>query len=346
MISQNKELEKRKKRSKKMIIFGSVFGVLFLSLFVFISYVQNTVTSSNSDDSATVTFVIESGQGLETISKNLEEARIIKSDFIFGLYLKYEGEASSVLAGEYVIAKNLNMIEVANIITEGNIVSQKITFPEGWTIEKIANRLAANNIVSKVDFINATKQDYDYSFLASKPKSADLEGYLYPDTYEFGKNITAEQVVEKMLTNFDRKFTDELQIKVKSSGLSMYEVVTLASIVEREVAKPEDRKLVASVFLNRLDINMALESCATIQYITGENKSQFTYEETRIDHIYNTYINRGLPPGPIGSPSIDSIEAVLNPQESDYLYFLSADGETYFSYTFDEHEAKKAKYLD
>jgi len=137
-----------------------------------------------------------------------------------------------------------------------------------------------------------------------------------------------------------------LAAKIKIHDMSFYEVITLASIVEREVADPDDRKKVASVFLNRLSINMALESCATIQYITKENKTQFTYEETRIPSAYNTYINRGLPPGPIGNPSIDSVLAVIEPAETDYLYFLSADGETYFSYTLDEHERKKSLYLN
>jgi UPF0755 protein len=181
--------------------------------------------------------------------------------------------------------------------------------------------------------------------LIGKPGNVDLEGFLYPDTYIFEKNVTADEVVEKMLQNFDKKLTAGIKARAKNSELSLYEVITLASIVEREVAKPEDRKLVGSVFLNRLEIGMALESCATIQYITGENKKQFTYAETRVASPYNTYINRGLPPGPIGNPSIDSILAVIEPQDSNYLYFLSADGTTYFSRTLDEHETKKAKYL-
>ncbi|MBW6432063.1 endolytic transglycosylase MltG [Patescibacteria group bacterium] len=346
MLAQEIDLNKRKAKSKKMMFGGIILTFVIVILFSVVSYIQYLTAAPNSDNSEAVEFAIESGQGLEVISKNLQEDGLIKNHFVFGLYLKYQGKAGSVLAGEYEITKNLNMIDVANIITKGNIISQKITFPEGWTIDKMGDRLAANNIVSKADFLKAANKSYDYDFLADKPPGSNLEGYLYPDTYEFGKNVTAEEVVKKMLDNFEKKIDGEVAQKIKSSKLSIHEVITLASIVEREVAKPEDRKLVASVFLNRLNINMALESCATIQFITGSNKTQFTYTETRIDNIYNTYINRGLPPGPIGSPSIDSIKAVLDPQKSDYLFFLSADGVTYFSYTLDEHNAKKAKYLN
>jgi len=248
-------------------------------------------------------------------------------------------------AGDYEIPRNLNMIQMVEFLTTGKVTVNKVTFPEGWTLVKMGERLEANNIVTKNDFLTAAKKNYDYDFLDGKPANVDLEGFLYPDTYIFGKNDTADEVVQKMLTNFDKKLTSDIKEKADKSDLSLYEVITLASIVEREVAKPDDRKLVASVFLNRLEIGMALESCATIQYITGENKKQFTYAETRVVSPYNTYINKDLPPGPIGNPSIDSILAVLEPEESSYLYFLSADGVTYFSRTLDEHETKKAKYL-
>lgn len=346
MLAQEIDVNTRKVRSKKMMFGGIILVFVIVILFSVVSYIQYLATTPNSDSTEAVNFVIESGQGLETISKNLQEDGLIKNHFVFGLYLKYQGKAGSVLAGEYEITKDLNMIEVANIITKGNIISQKVTFPEGWTIDKMGDRLASNNIVSKADFLKAANGSYDYEFLADKPSGSNLEGYLYPDTYEFGKNVTADDVVTKMLDNFDKKINGEIEQKMKSSKFSTHEIITLASIVEREVAKAEDRKLVASVFLNRLNINMALESCATIQFITGSNKTQFTYAETRIDNMYNTYVNRGLPPGPIGGPSLESIKAVLDPQKSDYLFFLSADGVTYFSYTLDEHNAKKSKYLN
>lgn len=331
---------------KKKIFVGAFFFVLFFVIFFGVLYVRQEIASSNSQNTQSVNFSIEKGQGLEQISTSLENAGLIKNSFIFSLYLKFEGKSERVMAGDYLIPKNLNMEEVANIITTGSVKTTRVTFPEGWTVERIATRLEEKNIVSKEEFIASTKKEYNFDFLNDRADGAGLEGYLYPDTYDFRKNITPEEIVFIMLSNFERKYNERLKNKIESNNLSFHEVITLASIVEREVAKPEDRRLVASVFLNRLKIDMPLESCATIQFITGLNKPRFTFEETRINHPYNTYIHPGLPPGPIGNPSIDSIMAVFEPENSNYLFFLSANNITHFSYTLEEHNRKAAKYLD
>lgn len=336
-------LEQKKKRYFLIPLTVILLGLTVLLVFFF--YSKQVIRTPNKGTDAKTAFVITNGQGSEEIAANLKKENLIENRFIFILYLNYKGIGDSVQAGEYQIAGNLNMIDVASIITTGKIVSSKITIPEGWTTEQIADYLAKNTIISKEDFLAATRKEYDYEFLAGKKASTDLEGYLYPDTYLLSSKPTADEVVKKMLDNFDKKYTQEIRDKVKGSKMSAYEVITLASIVEREVAKPEDRRMVAGVFLNRLNADMALESCATIQYILKENKKQFTYEETRTPSPYNTYVNKGLPVGPIGNPSMDSILAVLNPEVSNYYYFLSADGTTYFSRTIEEHNAKKDQYL-
>jgi UPF0755 protein len=338
------ELEKKKRPFWLIPVIIIAIGIVCLLGFLF--YASQMVKAPNSTDSTKSVFVITEGQGSGEVAKNLEKENLIKNRFIFVLYLNYKGVGDKVQAGEYEIARNLSMIDVASLVTTGKIVTNKITIPEGWTIEQIGDYLAKNTEVKKEDFLLATKKSYDYAFLADKPKDANLEGYLYPDTYMLSVNPTADEVVKKMLDNFDRKYTEEIRNKAKGSNMSTYEVVTLASIVEREVAKADDRKLVASVFLNRLNYDMPLESCATIQYILKVNKKQFTYEETRTPSPYNTYILKGLPEGPIGNPSIDSISAVLFPEKSNYYYFLSAGGTTYFSKTIEEHNAKKVQYLD
>lgn len=342
---KEKTLQQRKKSAKKLIWIGALGATLCILLSIFAVYAQRTIKAPNSDDATKAHLIIEAGQGSGDIADELEEAGLIKSRFVFILYLNYVRALDKLQAGEYDVPKNLNMIQIAELLSHGRVSENKVTFPEGWTLTKMGERLEAEGIITKVEFLAAAKKDYDYDFLAGRPEGVDLEGFLYPDTYVFEKKVTADGVVDKMLKNFDKKLTSEIKAKASETDMSLFEVVTLASIVEREVAKPDDRKLVASVFLNRLEIGMALESCATIQYITGENKKQFTYAETRVVSPYNTYTNRGLPPGPIGNPSIDSILAVIEPQESDYLYFLSANGVTYFSKTFEEHEVKKAKYL-
>lgn len=346
MLAKNHEERKIMGNKKKYFLIPiAVIAIGVIFVFSFILYAQKVVKEPNSSDNTKKTFLVVEGQGAGEVAENLRKGNLIKSQFIFILYLNYKGIGDSIQAGEYEIPGNLNMIDVASIITNGKIVTNRITIPEGWTADQIADYLNKNTIIKKADFLTAVEKEYNYEFLSDKPKEANLEGYLYPDTYILSGKPTADEVVKKMLDNFDKKYTEEIKSKAKASNMSTYEIVTLASIVEREVAKADDRKMVASVFLNRLNADMLLESCATIQYILKINKKQFTYEETRTSSPYNTYINLGLPKGPIGNPSIFSIEAVLYPEKSSYYYFLSSNGITYFSKTLEEHNAKKAQYL-
>jgi len=262
------------------------------------------------------------------------------------VYLKLSGLSSSIQAGDYKLSGTMTPLTIADILTKGKVASKKITIPEGWTIDDIGNYLQQQGVATKADFNAATEKNYSYGFLADKLAGQGLEGYLFPDTYQISATANAEDIVKIMLDNFDSKLTPSLRAAISGSGRNIYQTVTLASIVEREVSKPEDRKVVAGVFINRLNIDMALESCATVQYILKTDDKRLTYEQTRVDSPYNTYLYKGLPVGPIGNPGIDSIQAVLYPQNTDYLYFFSAAGTTYYSKTLDEHEAKIAKYLN
>jgi UPF0755 protein len=342
-------LDKEIKRNKKIILGLSLLVCALAVLIGFIFWVKLTVAAPHSGNGSEKYFVITSGQGLDAIATNLKNESLISNRFVFTLYLKYKGQSGKIKAGEYKIPDNISMVKVSEIITGGKIVTSKITIPEGWSLQKIAERVAANTVVTASEFTEAAKMKPAYTkfaFLNGLAAGDSLEGFLYPDTYVLSAKPTADEIVERMLENFDKKFSDKYQQKLKTSGMTMKEVVTLSSIVEREVAKADDRRLVASVFLNRLNIGMPLESCATIQYVLGVSKKQFTYAETETPSPYNTYINPGLPPGPIGNPSIDSIDAVLFPEKSDFLFFLSSNGVTYFSKTLEEHNAKKLKYLN
>src|SRR3972149_5513944 len=184
-----------------------------------------------------------------------------------------------------------------------------------------------------------------YDVLALKQKGADLEGYLYPDTYYVYKDSRPEDLIKKMLDNFENK-TKDILAEAQVSDKDFHDILTLASIVEREVPKTSERPIIAGLFLKRIQIGMALQSDATVNYVTGKYRLRPTYDDLQVDSSYNTYKNRGLPPSPIGNPSISSIKAVLNPEQSEYLYFLSKPtGETVFSKTLDEHNENKAKYL-
>lgn len=186
----------------------------------------------------------------------------------------------------------------------------------------------------------------DYDFLSEKPASVDLEGFLFPDTYIFFKDATAVDIINRMLFNFDEKFTSDIRVEIEKKGKTIYEIVTMASILEKEVKTPEDMKIVSGIFWDRLEVGQPLQSCATIAYVLGEEKKQYSYEDTRAPSPYNTYTNKGLPRGPINNPGMRAITAAIYPTNTEYNYFLTdpKTGKTVFSKTIEEHEANKAKY--
>lgn len=227
-----------------------------------------------------------------------------------------------------------------------------VTTIEGWTTEDIAEELEKKGLFSKQEFIDAAEKFDSSKFpLVERPRSATLEGYLFPDTYRFAKNFTPDQVISKMLANFSSKLSSA-GIKNptdKFNGLSVHEIVTLASIIEKEsggqgsvggdLSLQDERNLVASVFYNRMKIGQALESDATVNFVTGKDTPAASAQDLQVNSAYNTYKYAGLPPGPISNPSLGSLKAAINPATSDYFYFLhkQPSGEVVFSKTFDEH---------
>lgn len=247
-----------------------------------------------------------------------------------------------------------------------------LTTIEGWTTQQIGEALEKTGLISEKDFVEAT-EDFDYSSYAliEKPNKTDLEGYLFPDTYRFAKNSSVETILDKMLNNFTTRLNSIGVTTAKDNyvipgyetltvsggdnraGLSLYDVIILASIIEKEsggqgtsnadLSLDEERKLIASVFYNRLLIGKALESDATINYITGKDAPAASGADLAVNSPYNTYKYAGLPPGPICNPSLSSIRAALQPTKSDYFYFLhrQPSGVVEFSKTFEEHKQKK-----
>lgn len=328
-------------------VYLAVLGVVIFGLIFFSVYFYMFFHTSAQKAETKIEISIKSGEGLRLIGKDLEEKKIIKHSFPVLVYLKLRGLAGDIKAGEYEIPANSTPLEVIDILTKGKVASIKITIPEGWTVTQTAEYLAKKEIVSKEQFLTAVKKKAKYDFLKDKPDSVDLEGFLFPDTYQISKQATADEIVSKMLANFDKKVTSEMRAQVSASDYNLYQVVTLASIVEKEVSKPQDRKIVAGIFLSRLEEGMKLQSDVTLQYFLGEDKKTFSYDETQINSPYNTYMVDGLPVGPISNPGLESINAVLNPEKTDFRYFLAAkDGTTYYSKTLEEHEEKKAKYLN
>jgi len=228
-------------------------------------------------------------------------------------------------------------------------VEKNITIIPGWNIKQIDAYLKETGVSSDKKVSSFMVKDYsaDYTFLSSASPKATLEGYLFPDTYRVYDTATADEAVRKMLNNFGNKVTDTMLLDIKKSGKSLDDIIIMASIVEKEVTSNTDMKIVAGIFWNRIKSGQALESCATLAYILGKQKVQYSYEDTRTDSPYNTYLNRGLPPGPIASPSLNAIMSAIYPTDTNYNYFLtrSDTGATVFSSTYAEHLKNKAKYL-
>jgi UPF0755 protein len=224
----------------------------------------------------------------------------------------------------------------------------KVTIPEGLTLREIAQRLEQAEVVSASEFMSRAKVEKfraKYDFLTDVPDGS-IEGYLFPDTYKFFKNTPVDDVIDRMLQRFDEQFKIAAQATPGLRTHKLYEVVTMASIIEREVKTPEDRRIVSGILWSRIDHGVAMAADATTRYVLNNWDKPLTVSDLKIDSPYNTRINVGLPPGSIGNPGLDTLKAAMDPKETDYFYYLSApDGKTIFSKTLDEHNANVQKYL-
>lgn len=306
-----------------------------------------------SNSSVSQEFLIKEGDGVNEIATKLTKGNLVSARIWFEIYVWAENKESNIVAGTYELRPNMTIPEIVDIITtgKGKKEDQSITIIEGWDNNQIGEYLSGKGIISKDDFTSeaalVSKFSPYFSFLQDLPKERTLEGYLFPDTYNVIQGKTnSEQIINRMLINFDKKLTDAIKEDVKKSGHSLDEIIIMASVIEREVPKEEDRKIVSGIFWNRIEEKKPLESCATISYILGVNKKQYSFEDTRVDSPYNTYINKGLPPGPIGNPGISAIKAALYPNNSEFFFFLSdpKTGETIFSRTLDEHNRAKVEH--
>ena len=290
-----------------------------------------------------VIITVEQGEGLASVAEKLDDAGVIKYRYLFRLYARGRGADVSLKVGEHTVYKHMgykNTVEELTSEGEGSTVT--FTFPEGFEIKSLAKSLSEEFDFSEKDFINAADKRYDFEFLKEPAVRENItEGYLFPDTYEFYRWATAEEVVKRLLSGFDNMWTDEYDKRCEKLGMTMDEVIILASVIEREAGNEAEMPKVSSVFHNRLNIGMALQSCATVQYILPERKDVLSVSDTKIDSPYNTYLYPGLPKGPIANPGKAAIEAALYPEETDFYYFkVNANGVTVFSKTLDEHNGK------
>lgn len=310
-----------------------------------------------------VGFTVENGQSLTKVSNNLEAAGLIHNRSVFKYYCDFAGMGQKIQAGSYKLTRSMTMSEIADQLTtgDGNPIVRNITLIPGWTVEDFAEKLASDGVVAdKNAFLELCKTGdafMDYYYIADVKATANaskrryiLEGYLAPNTYEVYMTATDEEILRKLLSQTEAVFPADYQTRATELGMTMDEVVTLASLIEKE-AKAADFTKVSAVFHNRLKQNIKLGSDVTIHYITGVRKMNLTNSDLQIDSPYNTYKYAGLPVGPICNPSAEAITAALYPDETyvaeNYLYFCSKDpesGELYFSKTQAEHDQAVAIY--
>lgn len=334
---------------KRLVGIASVF----LGLIMIISggFYWYEITSPNTPTDAVAEFIIYPGQGSTVISNRLKVDGLIRSPRSFQLYTWIHGISSRLLPGTYQIPRNLTIPQVATMLYSGEAVSKErtLTFIEGWSNQEIASYLEQQHVVTAVDFFAAVQKKADwwdsYPVLATRPRDRDLEGYLFPDTYRVFKDATAQDIVKKMLDNLEQKITPDVRYEITRQGKTIHQILTLASIIEKEVSRDDDRKLVADIFYKRIAAGIGLQSDATVNYVTGKGTTRPSLDDLKQDTPYNTYTHRGLPPGPICNPSLSSIMATMYPTANPYYYFLTTpDGTVIYSKTHVEHVAAKAKY--
>lgn len=325
--------------------------LILLTMLFLVSCSSDKLGAVDINDMNEETYTIKSGSNIKIVAKELEEKNLIVSSRAMINYSK-SNNLTNIKAGEYIISKSMTPIEMLEKFNSGDVYKgTKIIVQEGLEAVQVANKIEEAGLGSAdvfMDLVNNPDLFKDkYDFLNDE-NIKSLEGYLYPLTYHFKETQSEKEIIEKMLNSFSNVYETELKDKVEKSGKSLSYVVNLASVVEREAGIVSEMPLVASVFENRLDIGMKLQSCATVQYILKERKWILSNEEIAIDSPYNTYMYEGLPITPISSPSLSAMLSVLEHEKTDYLYFLAkldGTGEQVYAKTYEEHLKNKAKYL-
>jgi UPF0755 protein len=309
---------------------------LFFLVVVFFSLGFGLFLMSPTDKGgADQIFFVKEGSSLKEVAGDLEKAGLISNKTLFVMWTRVKGYGKDLRAGEYALSPAMAPVQLIEILRKGLVILHPVTIPEGFTRGQIADALAAKGLADKKRFLELTQ---DKALLRQYGISGpSFEGYLFPDTYHFSRGMPTSAVLDTMVKRF-KQLVSPLMDKTQWTGMKLEEVVILASIVEKETGKPEERPLIASVFLNRLRLGMRLESDPTVIYgienFDGDLKKKDLTEKTP----YNTYVIHGLTPGPIANPGLESIKAVMEPARTDYLYFVSKnDGSHYFSKSLSEH---------
>jgi UPF0755 protein len=321
-----------------------LFASLIVTVWVLLAWFYYQASSPVNEDTQTVLIKIEPGMTLKQVSVLLKKENLIKNSAVFRVIAVLQKKQNQIMVGEYEISSSMIPLDILQRVTSGKTVLHPITIPEGYRITEIADLLARNGLVDKEEFIRLTQDEEVIKFWNIPGDS--LEGYLFPETYHFSKYTDTRKIIDTMVKTFQDKISPlNLEKVSKNIKLTPHEVITLASIIEKETGKQEERPLISSVFHNRLKKKMRLQTDPTVIYAIKNFDGNIRKKDLSLDSPYNTYKYRGLPPGPIASPGLKAILAVLEPDNSDYLYFVSRqDGSHQFSATLDAHENAVRKY--
>ena len=316
-----------------VLIVGGGLGALYL--------IPNTF----AQDDGTQVLVIEKGQTGSEIADMLFERGLIRSTQGFKLWLYLSGTNDKLQTGHYQIPNKVTVRELISLLQEGHVESIRVTIPEGYTVGDIAIVLEKNQIMKAKDFLAEAKTFVPYPYMkGTRPATYPVEGFLFPSTYEIPVGATPREVIQMMADEMNRYLTPAVKKQIQAQHMSIHDFITLASIVERESLFDADRPTIAGVFKKRLAHGIPLQSDATISYVLGYAKENVTIGDTQLQSPYNTYVSKGLPPGPIANPGKKSLDAVLHSENTDYLYFVAdKEGHNHFSKTYEEHLAEVNK---
>jgi UPF0755 protein len=328
----------------KITYFLTLTGIFFIALLVNISLFQRFYRN----DSADVTVKIKRGDNLRSVAQKLEEKQVIFNVNVFVLTGRLLGYQDEIIPGEYIFSNGLTNLEVLNRITDiSSFRYYTITIPEGLNIRQIGRLLEKQVGIDSADFVKATYNDSLISLLGIE--ADNLEGFLFPDTYQISLTPTANldsMIVNIMAANFRKKYNSTIKEELEKEDLDLKDVVTLASIIEGETRNEAEKKTIAGVYYNRLKKRMKLEADPTVQYVLPDGpKRRLTYSDLKYPSPYNTYLNTGLPPGPINNPGLSSIMAAIHPEKNDYFYFVAkGDGTHRFAETYSQHKKNIQEY--
>ncbi len=304
-------------------------------------------------DDKTVELYIAPGQTTTRIGADLASLGLVRNPGLFRIWVQVTGNAGKLKAGEYQLSRSMSVPRIAAKLARGQVKLYPVTIPEGYNVAEITQTLIAKGFADRDRLTQAlatiaTNGTLPAELQPERPAQVkqSLEGFLFPDTYSFHRGITEVEILRAMANRFKAALTPDMKERAAELGMSINEVVTLASIIEKEARKEEERAVISGVFHNRLRLRMALQSCATVRYVMKDPAGPITDREMAMDDVYNTYVYPGLPPGPICSPGLASIHAALYPEQTDYLYFCAKpDGSHAFARTLAEHNANVRKYL-